>query len=55
MALFFEHAIHHKGEPVLSGRKYVLRSDVMYSSLEDQQSGDEEFADEDSDDDVDNW
>lgn len=29
-ALFFRHEVHHKGEPVVSGRKYVLRSDVMY-------------------------
>lgn len=32
MALFFEHATHHKGEPVVSGRKYVLRSDIMYAA-----------------------
>ena len=32
MALFFDHGIHHKGEPVLAGRKYVLRTDVMYSA-----------------------
>ncbi len=30
MALFFVHQIRHKGEPVTRGRKYVLRSDVMY-------------------------
>lgn len=36
MALFFEHAIHHKGEPVLEGRKYVLRTDVMYASAEQE-------------------
>ena len=54
MALFFEHAIHHKGEPVLSGRKYVLRSDVMYSSLDDEWD-DDESDDEYSDDDIDNW
>ena len=30
-ALFFVHEIHHKGEPVLDGRKYVLRTDVMYA------------------------
>lgn len=30
MALFFVHRILHKGRPVTSGRKYVLRSDVMY-------------------------
>jgi len=31
MALLFVHSIHHKGEPVFQGRKYVLRTDVMYA------------------------
>lgn len=30
MALFFIHHLRHRGEPVISGRKYVLRTDVMY-------------------------
>jgi predicted 2-oxoglutarate/Fe(II)-dependent dioxygenase YbiX len=30
-ALFFLHTVHHKGEPVLRGRKYVLRTDVLYA------------------------
>jgi hypothetical protein len=30
MALFFIHQIRHKGQPVIKGRKYVLRTDVMY-------------------------
>ncbi|PHS02949.1 MAG: hypothetical protein COA78_19870 [Blastopirellula sp.] len=30
MALFFIHQIRHKGQPVTGGRKYVLRTDVMY-------------------------
>lgn len=30
MALFFQHHKLHKGEPVTKGRKYVLRTDVMY-------------------------
>lgn len=30
MALFFAHDLCHKGMPVTDGRKYVLRSDVMY-------------------------
>lgn len=30
MALIFDHRILHQGSPVLRGRKYVLRSDVMY-------------------------
>jgi hypothetical protein len=29
-ALIFAHHLRHKGEPVSSGRKYVLRTDVMY-------------------------
>ena len=31
-ALLFQHSTHHKGEPVREGRKYVLRTDVMYAS-----------------------
>ncbi len=31
MALVFEHQQLHEGAPVESGRKYVLRSDVMYA------------------------
>ena len=31
MALLFHHPIAHKGEPVLRGRKYVLRTDVMFA------------------------
>ena len=30
MALFFVHQIRHKGEPIRKGRKYVLRTDVMF-------------------------
>ena len=55
MALFFEHAIHHKGEPVHQGRKYVLRTDVMYASDkldDDQLNGDGFGADEDE---LDEW
>ncbi|MCA9175789.1 MAG: 2OG-Fe(II) oxygenase [Planctomycetales bacterium] len=44
MALFFEHATHHKGEPVTKGRKYVMRTDVMYGP-EDAEFGNE-FDDE---------
>ena len=33
MGLFFPHELRHKGEPVLRGRKYVLRTDVMYARL----------------------
>ncbi|WP_257166722.1 2OG-Fe(II) oxygenase [Bradyrhizobium sp. SRS-191] len=30
MALLFHHPIMHRGDPVTHGRKYVLRTDVMY-------------------------
>lgn len=30
MALVFSHPLYHRGAPVISGRKYVLRTDVMY-------------------------
>lgn len=32
MALGFVHLQLHEGAPVVSGRKYVLRTDVMYAS-----------------------
>jgi hypothetical protein len=40
IALIFAHPLLHKGEPVVSKRKYVLRTDVMYA----QQSGDRTSA-----------
>jgi hypothetical protein len=30
MGPLFRHALMHKGDTVLRGRKYVLRTDVMY-------------------------
>ena len=33
MALGFEHLQLHEGSPVVSGRKYVLRTDVMYALM----------------------
>lgn len=30
MGLVFSHPLYHRGAPVLSGKKYVLRTDVMY-------------------------
>lgn len=30
LVLLFEHRLHHQGAPVKRGRKYVLRTDVMY-------------------------
>lgn len=33
MALFFRHELLHEGRAVLSGTKYVLRTDVMYGRV----------------------
>jgi len=30
MAVAFDHGVRHRGAPVLTGTKYVLRTDVMY-------------------------
>ena len=49
-ALFFEHLTHHQGEPVAEGRKYVLRTDVMYASEDDEE---DRYEDEDGE--FDNW
>lgn len=46
MALFFEHAVHHKGEPVTQGRKYVLRTDVMYAAEDPDQDSDDDCDDD---------
>lgn len=48
MALFFEHGTYHIGELVIRGRKYVLRTDVMYTSEDGPDDRDEEdgFDDE---------
>jgi predicted 2-oxoglutarate/Fe(II)-dependent dioxygenase YbiX len=32
-ALVFAHGLRHQGAPVIRGRKYVLRTDVMYRAL----------------------
>ncbi|MBC8135125.1 MAG: 2OG-Fe(II) oxygenase [Fibrella sp.] len=34
-ALFFTHELWHEGAPVTAGRKYVLRTDVMYAGAPD--------------------
>jgi hypothetical protein len=34
MALVFNHDLLHEGKEVISGRKYVLRSDVMYGRVD---------------------
>ncbi|PHS06077.1 MAG: hypothetical protein COA78_14680 [Blastopirellula sp.] len=46
MALFFEHPLHHKGEPVIRGRKYILRTDVMYAAEEDEYDSEEDYEKE---------
>ena len=33
IALLFHHPILHRGDPVTAGRKYVLRTDVMYGRV----------------------
>lgn len=43
-ALFFEHGTFHIGEMVSAGRKYVLRTDVMYASEDDEFYSDEPEA-----------
>ncbi|MBJ2154102.1 2OG-Fe(II) oxygenase [Paracoccus sp. IB05] len=30
-ALFFHHPLSHRGDPIISGEKYVLRTDVMFA------------------------
>ena len=37
MLLLFAHKILHSGRPVLSGTKYVLRTDVMYKIKEEKE------------------
>jgi len=36
MALLFLHHLRHEGAPVQRGRKYVLRTDVMYSASSEE-------------------
>ena len=36
LALVFAHRLAHKGQQVIDGRKYVLRTDVMYSTRSDE-------------------
>lgn len=54
-ALFFDHDVHHKGEPVLDGRKYVLRTDVMFSSVDGEEDAEGEAWDDETWDDDSPW
>jgi predicted 2-oxoglutarate/Fe(II)-dependent dioxygenase YbiX len=38
-ALVFAHRLLHEGAPVLAGRKYVLRTDVMYRYVRPEEEG----------------
>lgn len=38
MALMFHHPILHRGDAVISGRKYVMRTDVMFARRHKQQA-----------------
>jgi hypothetical protein len=39
MALLFQHMLLHAGEPVITGTKYVLRSDVLFAERETCEAG----------------
>jgi predicted 2-oxoglutarate/Fe(II)-dependent dioxygenase YbiX len=41
MALVFYHRQLHEGMPILKGRKYVLRTDVMYRRVQDSEPGEQ--------------
>lgn len=32
-ALLFHHPLRHEGRPIISGTKYVLRTDIMYKLI----------------------
>lgn len=34
--LLFEHGILHEGKEVTQGKKYIVRTDIMYSSMDDE-------------------
>lgn len=38
MALVFPHKIAHQGAPMISGSKYVLRTDVMYKNEQEEEN-----------------
>lgn len=49
LALFFLHPTMHRGNEVLKGTKYVMRTDVMYSPPEDEAAVDDWEEEEDTD------
>lgn len=42
MAIVFPHSLYHDGQMLLSGSKYILRSDVMYRKEPDSDQSDDE-------------
>ena len=36
MALLFHHSLRHEGKSIVSGVKYVLRTDIMYKLHKDE-------------------
>lgn len=40
-AVLFHHPVHHCGELIATGEKYVLRTDVMYAAAEEEADDDE--------------
>lgn len=43
MAILFRHHLLHEGAPVVFGRKYVLRTDVMYGLLDDESAANSSY------------
>jgi prolyl 4-hydroxylase len=49
LLLVFQHNILHEGEQLRSGKKYIMRSDVMYTCVLNEQNSSEEDDDDDRD------
>jgi hypothetical protein len=52
-ALIFNSTMTHDGGEVLDGRKYILRSEIMHSSIDEGAQGSKQSYPPDHDDDVD--
>lgn len=44
--IIFDHNLWHSGETVLSGEKYILRSDIIYQKIEETQENESKFCGE---------